>query len=171
MNADIYINQVTDLHSQIASREIQLEALNLYSTPQNTDVKRLITELSALKNHLLQIEKGSDKKSNPENTQQEALQAYRNMKVQDSLLEAFAKQYELSKLDESKDGPLIQVVDPATPPERRSSPKRTQFVLQSTCFGTALAFLFVIFKYMFQKTASTPEGKVRLNKLKRAWMF
>ena len=171
MTADINVNQVTDLHSQIASREIQLEALKLYSTPQNADVKRVVTELTAMKTHLLKIEKGSTETSNPENIQQEALQAYRNMKVQDSLLEAFAKQYEIAKVDESKDGPLIQVVDPATPPERRSSPKRSQLVFQSAFGGFGLAIVFVFFKYMFQKTASTNAGQVRLNNLKRAWML
>ena len=170
VTADININQVTDLHSQIASREIQLEALNLYSTPQNTDVKRLVTELTAMKTHLLKIEKGSNETSKPENIQQEALQAYRNMKVQDSLLESFTKQYELAKVDESKDGPLIQVIDHATPPERRSSPKRTKLVLQSAFEGLGLAIVFVFLKYMIQKTASTPAGQVRLNNLKRAWM-
>ena len=170
VTADININQVTDLHSQIASREIQLEALNLYSTPQNADVKRLVTELTAMKTHLLKIEKGSNETSNLENIQQEALQAYRNMKVQDSLLEAFTKQYELAKVDESKDGPLIQVIDRATPPERRSSPKRTKFVLQSIYVGLVLAIVFVFLKYMIQKTSSTPAGQVRLNDLKRAWI-
>jgi uncharacterized protein involved in exopolysaccharide biosynthesis len=170
VNADINVNQVTDIHAQIASREIQLEALRLYSTPQNTDVKRLVTELTALKTHLLKIEKGSSEAPNIDNIQQEALQAYRNIKVQDSLLEAFAKQFELAKVDESKEGPLIQVVDQAKPPERRSSPKRTKLALQSAFEGLVFAIIFVFLKFIIQKTASTPAGQIRLNDLKKAWL-
>lgn len=171
INAEIGVKEISELHGQIAAREIQLQALDMYSTPQNTDVKRLFTELTALKMRLLKIEKGSpESSSQPENIQQEAIQAYRNMKVQESLLEVFAKQYELAKVDESKDGPLIQILDPASPPERRSSPKRTQLVLVSAIIGFIFSLLFILFKNALRNSVSTPRGKAKLDNLKAAWL-
>lgn len=38
----------------------------------------------------------------------------------------------MSKLDEAKDFPLIQVLDHATPPEKKSKPKRSVIVLPAT---------------------------------------
>ena len=169
INAETGVKEISELHAQIAAREIQLQALGMYSTPQNSDVKRLVTELTAMKMHLLKIERGSSNSVASESPQQDAIQAYRNMKVQESLLEAFAKQYELARVDESKEGPLIQVVDPATPPERRSSPKRTQIVLVAATGGFILALLFVVLQNMLRNTATSAEGKIKLEQLKRAW--
>ena len=36
-----------------------------------------------------------------------------------------AKQFELARADEAREGALIQVVDKASPPEKRSKPKRS----------------------------------------------
>ena len=58
------------------------------------------------------------------NTSLQYLDAVRNLKYQEAVWEILARQYEMSKLDEAKDYPLIQVLDTATPPEKKSKPKR-----------------------------------------------
>ena len=40
------------------------------------------------------------------------------------MFELFAKQYELARVDESREGAVIQVLDAAQPPERKAKPKR-----------------------------------------------
>ena len=45
----------------------------------------------------------------------------------------FARQYELARVDESREGALIQVVDVATPPEYKSKPKRAFIAVAATC--------------------------------------
>ena len=42
------------------------------------------------------------------------LTKYREFKYQETLFELFARQYEIARVDESREGALIQVVDPAT---------------------------------------------------------
>ena len=49
---------------------------------------------------------------------------YREFKYQEALFDIFVKQYELAKVDESREGALIQVVDAAQPPELKAGPKR-----------------------------------------------
>ena len=169
VEAETGVKAIAEMHGQIAAREIQLQALKSYATQENNDVKKLVTELAAMKMHLLKIERGSLDTSNPQSIQQEAIQSYRNMKVQESMLEAFAKQYELAKVDESKEGPLVQVVDPATPPERRSSPKRTQLVLISALCGLVFSTLLAFLRNMLRNTAQSSEGRAKLHALKRAW--
>jgi tyrosine-protein kinase Etk/Wzc len=169
VEAETGVKEIAEMHGQIAAREIQLQALNSYATPNNSDVKKLVTELGAMKAHLLRLERGSLDTSNPEGVQQEAIQVYRNMKVQESMLEAFAKQYELAKVDESKEGALVQVVDPAYPPERRSSPKRTQLVLTSALGGFVFAIVLAFFRIMIRKASESTEGLAKLKALKRAW--
>jgi hypothetical protein len=48
----------------------------------------------------------------------------RDFKYHEAMFETLSKQLELAKLDEANEGSTIQVVDVATPPERKSSPKR-----------------------------------------------
>ena len=169
VEAETGVKAIAEMHGQIAAREIQLQALKSYATKENNDVKKLVTELAAMKMHLLKLERGSLDTSNPQSIQQEAIQSYRNMKVQESMLEAFAKQYELAKVDESKEGPLVQVVDSATPPERRSSPKRTQLVVNSALGGFVFSTLLAFLRNMLRNTAQSSEGRAKLHALKRAW--
>ena len=169
VEAETGLKAIAEMHGQIAAREIQLQALKSYATQENNDVKKLVTELAAMKMHLLKLERGSLDTSNPQSIQQEAIQSYRNMKVQESMLEAFAKQYELAKVDESKEGPLVQVVDSATPPERRSSPKRTQLVVNSALGGFVFSTLLAFLRNMLRNTAQSSEGRAKLHALKRAW--
>ena len=169
VEAETGVKTIAEMHGQIAARELQLQALKSYATQENNDVKKLITELAAMKMHLLKLERGSLDTLNPQSIQQEAIQSYRKMKVQESMLEAFAKQYELAKVEESKEGPLVQVVDPATPPEIRSSPKRTQLVLNSALCGFVFSTILAFLKTMLRNTAQSSQGRAKLHALKRAW--
>ncbi len=52
---------------------------------------------------------------------------YREFKYQETLFDLFAKQYELARVDESREGALVQVVDEAQPAERKHFPSRKLF--------------------------------------------
>ena len=167
--ADIGIKEIAELHGQIRARELQLQAMSSFATPQNTEVKKLMTELLAMRAHLGKLEMGSSTEGSKGALQQGALLAYRNMKVQESILESLVKQYEFAKVDESKDAPLVQVVDAATPPERRTSPKRTAMVLVSTMAGLFLGIVLAFVRNMFLNAQESPQVREKLQALFRAW--
>lgn len=48
---------------------------------------------------------------------------FRDFKYHETLFELFAKQYEMIRIDESREGAVIQVVDVALPPELKAKPK------------------------------------------------
>ena len=93
------------------------------------------------------------------------------MKVQEAMLEVLIKQFELARVDEAKEGPLIQVVDLATPPERRSKPKRTLIVLASALAGLFLSVLLAFLKVSLRNVNQTPDGQIQLGLLKKAWSW
>jgi uncharacterized protein involved in exopolysaccharide biosynthesis len=170
--ADIGIQEIAELHGQIRARELQLQAMSSFATPQNAEVKKRMTELLAMRAHLGKLEMGSSTESSKTSKgalQQGALLAYRNMKVQESILESLVKQYEFAKVDESKDGPLVQVIDAATPPERRSSPKRTNLVLMSTTAGLFLGIALAFIRQRFLNAQESLEGREKLLALSQAW--
>lgn len=167
--ADIGIKEIAELHGQIRARELQLQAMSSFATPQNAEVKKLMTELLAMRTHLGKLEMGSSTEGSKGALQQGALLAYRNMKVQESILESLVKQYEFAKVDESKDAPLIQVVDAASIPERRTSPKRTIMVLTSAMAGLFLGILLAFLRNMFLNAQESSKVGEKIQTLSRAW--
>ena len=59
----------------------------------------------------------------------EYLRRYRDLKYQETVFELLAKEFEVAKLDEAREGSIIQVVDAAVPPDKKSSPHRALIVL------------------------------------------
>ena len=171
LQAESSVKEIAELHGQISARELQLQAMNTYATVQNPEVKKLITELTAMRMHLQKIEQGAPSAPSAGKLQQGALLAYRNMKVQESILESLVKQFEFARVDEAKEGPLVQVVDIASPAERRSSPKRAAIVMVSTASGFLLACILAFLKHIYQSMAQTSSGLEKLQRFKHAWSF
>lgn len=170
--AESGVRASAELRAQIASREVQLQALGRFATPQNPDMQKISSELSAMRAQLQKLEQGEGQgssKSNP--TQQIAIQSYRDIKVQEAKLDILIRQYELARIDEAKEGPLIQQVDVALPPERKSKPKRMLIVLMAALTGLFAGVLLAFIKRAIRLAASKPEGADRLLALKRAWSF
>ena len=161
-----------EIRGQIAAKEVQLQAMSRFQTAQNPDVQRLSSEISALRQHLTKLENGTGNNI-PAITpiQQEAVRAYRDIKVQEAMLEVLIKQYELARVDEAKEGPLLQQVDPATAPERRSKPKRTLIVLVSALGGLFLGVLAAFIRRSINKASTDPESSEQIRKLRSAWSW
>ncbi|MGN6527490.1 MAG: lipopolysaccharide biosynthesis protein [Burkholderiaceae bacterium] len=66
---------------------------------------------------------------------------YRDFKYQETLFELYAKQYELARADEAREGAMVQVIDEAQVPERKHAPHRS---LYAALAGLALALALAI---------------------------
>jgi capsule polysaccharide export protein KpsE/RkpR len=175
------LSEYSSLPGQIAAKELQLQILSRFATAQNPEMKRLSTEISALRSQLSRYElanaqaKGSDKANNTGNVkatspyQQEAAQAYTTLKIQETLLDGFVRQLEAAKVDEAKEGPALQVLDFARAPEIRAQPQRRKMVTAYTVTGLVIGLVLAMFKALLRHAQSTPEGVQRLRDLQRAW--
>jgi uncharacterized protein involved in exopolysaccharide biosynthesis len=170
--AETSLRANAEMRGQIAAKEIQLQAMSRFETTQNPDVQKLTSEMSALRQQLSKLESGSGNTTSAVNPmQQEASQAYRDIKVQQAMLEVLIKQYEIARVDEAKEGPLVQQVDPATPPERRSKPKRSLIVLVSALGGLFLGVLAAFVRRSIKKAATDPESSQLMLQLREAWSW
>lgn len=169
--AEVGIRTSAEIRGQIASKEIQLQALSRFATPQNPDMQRLSSELSALRAQLGKYEQGSGHSGNTSPLLQEAAQAYRDLKVQEAKLDAFVRQLEVAKIDEAKEGPVVQVVDVALPPEQRSQPQRRKMVMAYLVSGAVLGLVLALLKAYLRKTAQSTVGQESLNAFRRSWSF
>jgi uncharacterized protein involved in exopolysaccharide biosynthesis len=92
----------------------------------------------------------------------------RDVKYSETIFEILLKQFELAKLDEAKQGSLVQVVDPAVSPDKRSFPKRTLLVLLATALGFLAGVLIAFVISGFERMQDDSETARRLNLLRRA---
>jgi uncharacterized protein involved in exopolysaccharide biosynthesis len=140
-----------EIRSQIQSKEIQLSSMGNFITFSNPDYLRLKSEINTLKSHLILLESGSKgKNENLTPIEQVAINAYRDIKAREAVLNSLVPQYESARLEESKEGPLIQQVDIATPPERRSKPQRTKILIGGGIIGLIIGVFLAIFIYFYQ---------------------
>lgn len=123
------------LSAELTAARVKLQSIRRFSTERSQEYLVANSEVSALENELARI-----KSSNPSEKDGQYIVRYRDYKYQEALLEMFIKQYELAKIDEAMEGPLVQVVDAAVAPQRPAHPKRTLWVV-----GAALASLFFAF--------------------------
>ena len=136
--ADIYAK----LRAEITAADIRLQALRQTLADNTPEVQRELSTIRALRGQLQQAEQPS------ETDGPDYIGRYREFRYQETLFELFARQYELARVDEAKEGNLIQVIDPATPPERKSKPKRV-----SVAIGAALGvFIIVLTLVLIRRT-------------------
>ncbi|MEO9385951.1 GumC family protein [Chromobacterium phragmitis] len=138
----VIVNSITQLRATVAAKEVQLEAMRSYATAQNPMYIRTEQELNGLREQLTKLETGKGNGSDlmvptgkVAQSGLEYLRRLREVKYQETIFDLLAKQYELAKIDEAKDSSLIQVLDPAVPPELKSRPKRSIIMVLSVLAG------------------------------------
>jgi len=131
------------LRAEITVKEIQIGAMRTFASDQNPDLQRTQQEVAVLRRELGRIEGTSGAgPSKPEATNAkgiENLRLLREMRYNEVTYELLAKQYEIAKIDEAKEAAIIQVMDTAIEPDRKSKPARWLIVLLSTLAAGVLA--------------------------------
>lgn len=153
------------LKAQIAAQEIKLASLRTYMTDSNPDLRVGLQELSALRAELAKAEQSSSAGAKGEGA--EYIAKYRDFKYHETLFELMAKQYELARLDEAREGIVIQVVDAAQPPERKSKPRRALTAILATIAVGFLMIIVVFIRHGFRRAAARPEFAAKIERLRR----
>ena len=99
----------------------------------------------------------------------EYLRRYRDLKYNETVFELLAKELEIAKLDEAREGAIIQVVDAGVPPDKKSSPHRTLIVLGVTILSFFLAAFWIFVKKSLARAFELPENRQRLETIQRLW--
>jgi capsule polysaccharide export protein KpsE/RkpR len=160
------------LRAQISVKEVQIGSMRTFAAEGNPELQRTQQELEALRRELARIEGSSPiaavgKGEASGNSGLDNLGRLRDVKYYEFLYELLAKQYELAKIDEAKDATVIQVLDKAIEPDRRSRPKRTQIVLVSGLVAGLLAVLWAFVIEGQESARRDPKQAARLEALKR----
>lgn len=166
------ISAAAQMRGQIVVKEVQLQALRPSAGPENPELRRVLAELQSLRSQLGKLEGGTGASPSVAKDFAEGLQnvrLFRELKYQEAVYTAMLQQFHLARADEAKDAPLIQQIDVATPPHKKSKPARALIVIGFALFGLILA-LCVAFSRRFVRSATADAASaVQFNQLKRAW--
>ena len=91
----------------------------------------------------------------------------RDVKYYETIFEILSRQFEMAKLDEARQGAVIQVVDKAVPPDARSFPNRELIVIGATFIGFVIGLLFVIARAGLEYWKSQAGRDEKLNTLRQ----
>ena len=176
------IEGIAQLQAQIAAQEVALGALRLSSTEENPEVQRLLAAIKQMGIQLVRMEQGQPSQSatnsvmlgtsNVPAAGLEYLRRLRKLKYAETIHQLLAQQYQMAKVDEARDAPLLQVLDAAIAPEKRTSPKRTQMVLMAV---VASGFAMCLLAFMLEakrQAEDDPEQAGKMATLRQSlWKF
>jgi len=148
------VDAAVNLQQLVAQKEVELQALKAYATPQNIQVQVAQRELDELKSQLARADQSRSSGGDPLNmglrsmpsTQIEYLNSYREVQSRTLILQSLQSQLEVARLDEAREGAIIQVVETAIPAEHKTSPSRSLIVLGFAVSGGLLACLYLLLR-------------------------
>ncbi len=165
----VMIEAVATLRAQIVAREVQLAAIRSYATENNPEFIKTAREMESIRAELRKLEKGAGAGADltmPTREIPAAGLAYarklRDVRYYETIFELMAKQFEMAKIDEAQDVGVIQVLDKAIRPDRKSKPKRVLIILACTVVAALFGFFLAFALDFFERNYRTPFGRERL---------
>jgi tyrosine-protein kinase Etk/Wzc len=173
--AQMIISSIAQLRAQIASSEVQAQSLRTFATDENPDLNKVEQQISTMKGQLAKLENDQQKTVQPGNiavpagrVPEDSLEyerKYREVKFHETLFELLSRQYEAAKIDEAKSAPIIQVIDNAVPPDKKSGPHRMLITVGMTVLFFLLSFGIALISDLLAGMKRNPPQAAKLNQI------
>jgi uncharacterized protein involved in exopolysaccharide biosynthesis len=153
------------LRAQVTAAEVRLQTMRRALSDSSAEVQQQQALVEALRAQLAKAEVPAPA---PE-VSSDYVGKYREFKYYETLFEMFARQFEIARLDESREGGLVQVVDVAQVPEWKSKPKRGLVAALSLLGSFLLLALMTLVTDALKRSAGDTEAAQGLQRLRSAW--
>jgi len=174
------IEALATARAHAAASEVQLRAMRTYATANNPDVKRAEQELEGFRSQITKLEQDSGETGNGNlqiptrrlpQVQAEYISRARDLKYHEALYEFLGKQLEAARIDEARNAVLVQVVDKAVEPERKSGPHVLLIILLSAATMFVLSCLGLLIQEAWRRRQLDPDEAARINLLRNSLRF
>jgi capsule polysaccharide export protein KpsE/RkpR len=148
------------LEAEVIAAQAELESLQQMYTSNNVRVRAAQARVSELQRKLQQMGGAADgaapHATAPQDQQLypairqlpllgvEWANLYREVKIEETVFQLLTTQYELARMEEARETPVLNVIDPANLPERKSFPPRLLLILLSTFICIALGVVWIV---------------------------
>lgn len=133
------VSSIAELYGMKARKELEIGVLQKTVGKDNAELKQKQIELQTL----------NEKTKNIPELGINSLRLYRELAIQQKILEFIIPLYEEARVNEHKDIPVAYVLDKGIPGERPDRPKRLFILGISLFIGILLSLLLVVFKESF----------------------
>lgn len=150
-----------DLQTKLITSEAELSGLRQNFTDTNPRVIALQATVSELQKQLDKVGADGDSKVGsdemyPSLRQLPLLGAtyedlYRHTKTEEAVSDLLTRQYEVAKIEEAEELPVVQTLDSPNIAERHSSPKRSIIVVASVFFFFSLGVFYILLQEYWSK--------------------
>ncbi|MCM0609042.1 MAG: lipopolysaccharide biosynthesis protein [Ideonella sp. WA131b] len=151
------------LRAEVTAAEVRLHTLRQRLADTTLEVQQQLSLVAALRTELTKLESSVDVRDGAG-----YISKYREFKYQETLYELFAKQFEIARLDESREGALTQVVDVARPAEKKSKPRRAVTAVVTTVIAFLLAIALLVIGDLMRRSQTGPGATQRWSRIRRA---
>ncbi|MGB9029661.1 MAG: Wzz/FepE/Etk N-terminal domain-containing protein [Acidobacteriaceae bacterium] len=173
--AKALIESAASLRAQIAAKEVQIQGMQMYAAGENAQLMQAQQEVESMRAQLAKLG-GSEDTANslivPKGKLTEAGLEYvrklRDVKYYETIFDILARQFEIAQLDKAREGAMVQVVDPAVPPDRKSFPKRGLITIIATVVGFFLGVVAAFIQAGWSRLKEDPEAGAKLALFRRA---
>lgn len=172
------VESIARLQAMIAAKEVQIGAMRNFAAPGNAELNQAERELSGLRDQLTKLQRNQGQASEgdifvssgklPETTLQ-FMRKYRDFKYHETIYELLAKQFEIAKLEESRDYAGLQVLDWPVVPDRKSKPVRTLIILFTMMFISFAIVVHALLTEQHRIRMRNPAYAARIERLQSLW--
>ncbi len=162
---EVTVKAAAEIESELNQKEIQAYFLKQQFGDNSPQYNGIMAEVNLLKEKVQEL-KDSPNLSSTSNVlfpfkempdiAIKYLRAYREVKIQQEIMEIVMPMYEQAKVDEQKSIPTIMVIDKAVTPELKYGPKRSVIIL-----GVFFLFLFIFIPFVFMGEKAVSREKYR----------
>jgi uncharacterized protein involved in exopolysaccharide biosynthesis len=171
------IESAAILRAQVVAKQVQIQSMRSFAADDNPELILARQQLTALETQLQQVagsqsDTGSDinlSKGRVTQSGMEYLRRFRDLRYNETVFELLAKELEIAKLDEAREGAIVQVVDAAVVPDKKSFPPRRLIVIVFTVLAIVVAPLWLFLRKGWARNRELPENRQRLEAIKRLW--
>lgn len=150
---EVTIKAAAEIEAMLMKKEIEAYFFKQQFGENSIQFLGVLAEIELLKNKVQELKNSSDLglssnvlfpfKQMP-NISMQYLRAFRELEIQQSILELVLPMYEQAKVEEQKSMPTVLVIDQAVPPQLKESPKRAFIVI-----GVLFLFSFIFIPFFF----------------------
>jgi len=173
--AKAMVGAAATLQGEMIAAQSQYEGLRQIYTDSNPRVRTIKARIDELQRQLDKLggkgESSTEVASNPNDSFYPSIRKlpllgveyadlYRRARIQEAVLEALTKEYELAKVQEAKEIPTVKVLDTAPIPERKSFPPRLLIIFVGTASAFAVATIWLFAKTGWDQTDQHDERKI-----------
>lgn len=168
------LEALSKLRAQIAAKEIEMSALSTFATRDNPDYVRAKRELDGMRTYLSQLERSDRMEQGvasvavgklPE-VALAFLQRWRDVKYLESVTELLTRQLEAARIDEGRNATIIQIVDVASAPDKKSGPPRALITLAGATLVGFVALLWFLLRDYIDNSQNGPALRERWRRVR-----